>query len=352
MSYRFSTVCWSLELTVLNVEIIREMSARFTDSQSKVKALVDQISAGIMRGELAVGDDLPSINVMANARGVSRDTVFKAYRELKERGVIDATPAKGYFVKGEVNNVLLLLDTFSPFKDVLYQEFITALPEGKYKVDVMFHQYNERLFDTLLRDSIGRYNYYVVMNFSNTQFSPQLELIPRNRLLLMDFGNFGREEYSYVCQNFDTAFYDVLEQAIRRFQLYEKLILIFPDNAPHPHSSPLFFKKFCQDKGLVGEVLNRRIRPENIEKGIAYLTVEQKDMVNVLRGIKQKSLTLGTDVGLLAYNDIPLHEVIEGGITSVSVDFGKMGRLAARFVGVGEEVRVVLPTKLVLRNSL
>jgi len=328
------------------------MSARFTDSQSKVKALIDQISAGIMRGELAVGDDLPSINVMAHTRGISRDTVFKAYRELKERGVIDATPAKGYFVKGEVNNVLLLLDTFSPFKDALYQEFINALPEGKHKVDVMFHQYNERLFDTLLRDSIGRYNYYLVMNFSNTQFSPQLDLIPRNRLLLLDFGNFGREEYSYVCQNFDTAFYDVLEQAAGRFLRYEKIVLIFPDNAPHPHSAPLFFKKFCQDKGHWGEVLNRRIRPENVEKGTAYLTIEQKDMVNVLRGIKQKNLKLGTDVGLLAYNDIPLHEVIEEGVTSLSVDFGEMGRRAARFVEAGEEVRLVLPTKLILRNSL
>ena len=328
------------------------MSARFTDSQSKVKALVDQVSAGIMRGELAVGDDLPSINAMARTRGVSRDTVFKAYRELKERGVIDATPAKGYFVKGEVNNVLLLLDTFSPFKDVLYQEFVDSLPAGKYKVDVMFHQYNERLFDTIIRDSAGRYNYYLVMNFSNAQFSPQLENIQRNRLMLLDFGDFGHTELSCACQNFDTAFYDALVEAAERFAAYDRLVMVFPEGVPHPHSSLLFFKKFCQDRGFAGLVLNRRIRPVDIEPGTAYLTVEQKDVVNVLKGCRQKQLKLGRDVGLVAYNDIPLYGVIEDGITAVSVDFGEMGRRAARFVGAREPVRVVLPTRLIRRGSL
>ena len=328
------------------------MSARFTDSQSKVKALVDQVSAGIMRGELAVGDDLPSINAMARARGVSRDTVFKAYRELKERGVIDATPAKGYFVKDEVNNVLLLLDTFSPFKDVLYQEFTNSLPQEKYKVDVMFHQYNERLFDTIIRDSAGRYSHYLVMNFSDAHFSPQLESIQRNRLMLLDFGDFGRTEPACACQNFDTAFYDALRAAADRFARYRRVAMVFPEEARHPYSSQLFFRKFCQDNGLSGSILNRRIRPEDVEPGTAYLTVEQKDLVNILKGVKLKGLKLGKEVGLLAYNDIPLYGVIEDGITAISVDFGEMGRLAAKFVGTGEAIRTVLPTRLILRSSL
>ncbi len=65
-------------------------------------------------------------------------------------------------------NILLLLDEYSPFKDTLYNSIIRH--STRYKVDLWFHQYNEALFNAILRDSIGRYNKYVVMNFDNEKF--------------------------------------------------------------------------------------------------------------------------------------------------------------------------------------
>ena len=65
-----------------------------------------------------------------------------------------------------MNKVLLMLDVYSPFKDVLYNAFVQNLPKN-YKVDLVFHFYNERLFETVIHDSLGRYNHYVIMNFSN-----------------------------------------------------------------------------------------------------------------------------------------------------------------------------------------
>jgi len=158
------------------------MSIKYSNATSKVKTLIDTISQQVMKKELKVGDNILSINEASNKYKVSRDTVFKAYNELKKMGVIDSTPQKGYFVKGEVNRVLLLLDTYSAFKQNLYNSFAGNLPEG-YKVDLIFHQYNELLFETILRESIGKYSVYVVMNFSDTQFSDTLKLIPSGRLL-------------------------------------------------------------------------------------------------------------------------------------------------------------------------
>ena len=109
---------------------------------------------------------LPSINKLSREYQVSRDTVFKAFIDLKDRGIIDSTPGKGYYVTNKLTNILLLLDEYSPFKYSLYNSFIKKLSIN-YKVDLLFHQYNERLFNTILRESIGRYNKYIVMNFNN-----------------------------------------------------------------------------------------------------------------------------------------------------------------------------------------
>ena len=119
------------------------MFVNYTKNQAKTKLqqLIDAIADSINRGDFKLGDPLPSVNELSRKYLVSRDTVFKAYTELKRRGMIDSTPAKGYFVADSTNKVFLFLDSFSPFKDVLYNSLIKSLPHN-YKVDLVFHHYN------------------------------------------------------------------------------------------------------------------------------------------------------------------------------------------------------------------
>ena len=60
----------------------------------------------------------------------------------------------------------------------------------------------------------------------------------------------------------------------------------------------------------------------------------------------------GTDFGLIAYNDTPAYEVIDDGITALSIDWEEMGRKAARFILTGEPVQEFLPTEVHLRHSV
>ena len=170
-----------------------DKKATFGQQASKVTQLADALSQAISRKEFLEGDSLPSINQLSAQYGVSRDTVFKAFLDLRERGLIDSTPGKGYYVTSQVTNVLLLLDQYTPFKEALYNSFVRHLPIN-YKVDLLFHQYNERLFNTILRESIGKYNKYIVMNFDNEKFSTVLNKINPSRLLLLDFGKFEKEK--------------------------------------------------------------------------------------------------------------------------------------------------------------
>lgn len=322
----------------------------FGQQSSKVTQLADLISQAISMREFLEGDSLPSINELSRRYGVSRDTVFKAFSDLRERGIIDSTPRKGYFVTGQVTNVLLLLDQYTPFKETLYNSFAKHLPVN-YKVDLLFHQYSERLFSTIVRESVGKYSKYVVMNFDNERFSASLNKISPARLLLLDFGKFEKERYSYVCQDFDESFYGALQRLDDRFSSYRKFVFLFPSSLKHPQSSKDYFFRFCQDYNLSGSV-EEDIENLKVEKDTAYLAIKQQDVVKVVKQGRLAGLKCGKDFGLLAYNDIPSYEVIDEGITALTIDWQQMGNEVARFVLDNAVVQKYLPTEVRLRNSL
>ena len=327
------------------------MTIKFTHSTSKIKSLADGISLSIMHGKLRIGDNLPSINEASSMHKVSRDTVFKAYNELKRRGLIDSNPTKGYFVTGEVNHILLLLDTYSAFKQNLYHRFAANLPDN-YKVDLIFHQYNEHLFETIVRESIGRYSMYVVMNFSNENLSDTLKSIPNSKLLLLDFGNFEKSQYSYICQDFNDALYNCLNKGLDLMHKYKKIVFVFPEELSHPVSSIDYFTKFCAEQKFENEVIRREKDWKGVEKDTAYLCILPEDLVKIIKDADLKQFEIGKDIGLIAYNENPVLEVIKNGISTISVDFGLMGEKAANFITNKQPIQEYLPTELILRNSI
>lgn len=326
------------------------MKVSFGQQTTKVKQLADQISQAISLHEFKAGDLLPSINQLAARYEVSRDTVFKAFVDLRERGLIDSTPGKGYYVTSRIKNVLLLLDEYSPFKDILYNSFTHKLSIN-YKVDLLFHQYNERLFNTILRESIGRYNKYLVMNFDNERLSTNLTKIDSEKLLLLDFGKFNKTGYYYLCQDFDEAFYHALQQLKDAFLKYKQAILMFRKNSKHPQSSKEYFIRFCEELGLPWKVAEES-EEINIKKGDVYIAIRQQEVVDIIKKGRGAQLKCGKDFGLLAYNDIPSYEVIDEGITSLSIDWGLMGSKAAEFVLHNQQLREYLPTEVRRRSSL
>lgn len=319
-------------------------------SVSKVQQLAESIKQAIVQGHYTVGEALPSVNQLSTAFNISRDTVFKAYKELKNRGIIESTPTKGYYVDNCTSQVFMFLDAYSPFKDELYNSFINHLPEN-YKVDLAFHHYNLRMFDTMIRESVGKYNMYVVMNFNNERISESLRRIDPNKLLILDWGPYKDENYSYVCQDFGQAAYHCFKQAAPLFAKYQRLNYVSPPSCVHPVSTYQYFERFCletkQDYTLLKILNDQVVKPKN-----AYLVFQQKDIVTLLKTCKKKDLTIGRDVGVLAYNDVPLYEVIGNGITSISTDFTRMGQRAADFVINRQAIQEIIPTTLHQRASL
>lgn len=60
----------------------------------------EQIKSQIMTGELAEGDALPSMRVLAKDLKISIITTKRAYEDLEREGFIESVTGKGSFVKG------------------------------------------------------------------------------------------------------------------------------------------------------------------------------------------------------------------------------------------------------------
>ncbi|WP_185140258.1 GntR family transcriptional regulator [Proteiniphilum sp. X52] len=326
------------------------MELNFNNKNTKVQQLTDFVQKSIAARELKVGDKLPSINQLSQRFQLSRDTVFKAFTDLKNRGIIDSVHGKNYYVASHTKNILLLLDEYTPFKEVMYNTLRKRLP-SYYEIDLWFHQYNEHLFNQIIHDSIGMYNRYLVMNYHNERFSEALTKIDKKKLLLLDFGKFDKNGYSYVCQDFDTALYNALETIKSRLKKYRKLFFVFNKNHKHPQSSKEYFSKFCIDNNLPFEIIDEVTEKMIILDNAFYLVIKQEDLVTIIKKGRLAQLKAGSGYGLLAYNENPFYEVIENGIASIGVNWERMGNLAADFIIHEDPLQEFLPTEIMLRDS-
>lgn len=316
----------------------------------KFQQLIDSINEAISKNLLQVGDILPSVNQLCKESALSRDTVFKAYAELKVRGVIESVPNRGYFVAKAVTKVFLFLDTFKAYKEVLYGSFLDALPEN-IAVDLHFHHYNIDDFEKIIKESLGKYTKYIIMNFDHERVPEITNRIPASKLLVIDWNIHVQEGISTIYQDFGQSLYDALESGLELIRKYDRLIYLYPAFTYHPKISITYFDRFCFDHQINSEILYD-FKKFDLKKGELYLMVSDRTLAKFLDQSHQKNLLLGEDVGVISYNETPMKKYVKEGITVISTDFEMMGKKIAEFVNTGEKTNQVIPTTLTIRKSL
>jgi hypothetical protein len=80
--------------------------------------------------------------------------------------------------------------------------------------------------------------------------------------------------------------------------------------------------------------------------------LSKRDLVHVIEKARQQNLKLGTDFGIISYNETPLKKVVSNGITTISTDFTAMGKLLAQMVLTGKKEQIENKNALIIRNSL
>ncbi|CDF78661.1 transcriptional regulator of fucose utilization, GntR family [Formosa agariphila KMM 3901] len=319
----------------------------------KYKQIIESIEGAINSGELKKGDQLPSINNIRDEHKVSRDTVLTAFNELKARGIIQAVVGKGYYVLNDnvdVNyKIFLLFDELNSFKEDLYNSFINNL-DSTIRVDIYFHHFNEVIFRKLISENVGLYNYYVIMPANLKDTHLVIENLPQDKVYVLDQTHPELSQYSAIFQNFEKDIYNNLTEALPLIQKYSKIILHFSE-ASQPEGMRKGFIKFCKENAWDYEVISS-LKDRVITKGEVYVLPDDKNLLRVIKGMKQEQLTLSKDVGIISYNDTLLKEIVEGGITTISTDFKQMGERLAQMILHNEQLQIENINTLILRNSL
>ena len=316
----------------------------------KFQQLVDEIVDAISRNQLKQGDMLPSVNQIMKETSLSRDTVFKAYAELKKRGVVESVPNRGYFVTKKITRVFLFLDTFKAYKEVLYGSFIKHLPKNIH-VDLHFHHYNASLFEKIVGESLGKYSKYVIMNFDHPKIKNIVNKIPDEQLLVIDWNIHSKDSNSSVYQNFGQPVYNCLEENLAKINRYNEFTFYYPPFTYHPKIAVEYFKKFCIDYQIKHTVVYDE-ESFRVKKGGLYFLVSDRTLASFLDQCAEKGFEPGMDAGVISYNETPMKKYVKNGITVISTDFEIMGQKAAEFVVSGKPVKLEVQTTMKLRSSL
>jgi len=332
----------------MNIVSIKENSGL-----PKYKQIVSSIENAITSGLLKKGDKLPSINNIKNKHALSRDTVLSAFNVLKTRGIIQSIVGKGYYVTSEnidvEKKVFLLFDELNAFKDDLYNSFLSNLDKN-IKIDIFFHHFNFDVFNKLISDNIGNYNYYVIMpaNLKNTDLV--INKLPADKVYILDQTHKELSQYPAIYQNFKKNIKEGLTNCLNLIKNYSKLILVFPEKK-QPQGMLKGLKVFCKENNINNEVIPT-IKGKELEYDCAYVVPDDRILIRILKKSKEENMILAKDFGIISYNDTILKEFVEGGITTISTDFYKMGEQLAQMIMNNENKKIINPNKVIIRNSI
>jgi DNA-binding FadR family transcriptional regulator len=88
-------------------------------SDHKYVEVADRIETLIEKEIFKVGDKLLSVRALSKEQGISLSTAFQAYYALESKGLIEARPQSGYYVKYSKRHVLDMPKVGEPLDDAL-----------------------------------------------------------------------------------------------------------------------------------------------------------------------------------------------------------------------------------------
>jgi len=327
----------------------------------KYLQLTNEILGAIELGKITKNFLLPSINELSYQLDISRDTAEKSYRHLKEIGVINSVPGKGYFVVNtdfrQKLKIFLLFNKLSAHKKLIYDSFAAALGEDA-AIDFYIYNNDFKLFKKMLTNRKEDYSHYVIIpHFIEGEENAQdivkiLNEIPKDKLILLDKKIPGlRGEYGAVYENFEKDIYRALDQARAHLSKYHTLKIIFPEKSYYPVEIIKGFQLFCRQYAF-NHVIVTDIAAEPIRKGEVFIILTEDHLVTLLERLISLKLTIGEDVGVISYNETPIKKILLDGITTISTDFKYMGNSVADLVLTNSKQQIENPFYYIKRSSL
>ncbi|WP_437919946.1 GntR family transcriptional regulator [Sphingobacterium sp. LRF_L2] len=301
---------------------------------------------------------LPSINELSSHLELSRDSVVRAYRYLREKRIIGSWPGKGYYVKNECEapryRVAFFLNRMSAHKKIVFDAFMSEM-NGEASADIFVYNSDIDYFKILLQETVDSYDYLIIFPHffgSLEKVNNVFSKISSGKLIFLSdvvkgFDNF----YGAVVENYQEDLYAALYEFASDLSKFQCLKMIFPDKSDYPKAIIKGFYHFCDKFGFRHELIGnaRRIK---IASGDCYINLVDEDLPILLDKLTMRKLVLGKDIGLISYNETKLKKYILNGLTTISTDFTAMGYKAASLIKCGNGGIFINPFSLVKRQSI
>ena len=100
------------------------------ERQHRYEQVVSRVADMIKRGVLRPGERIPSVRRMSDQMSVAISTVLHAYQILEDRGLVEARPQSGYFVRPK--HVRRVVDARAPMEPEVLR---LPLKAGTAKID-------------------------------------------------------------------------------------------------------------------------------------------------------------------------------------------------------------------------
>lgn len=321
---------------------------------TKHECIVSGISNTIENQILKKGDSLPSINQLSNKLGYSRETIVKAYNALKERGILDSKHGLGYFVSSaqidQKLRIALVLYGFQTFQQTFYNRLRKQLGDD-YEIDVFFHHNNKDVYKTILENVRAKYGMYIIAPIQSPEMDHLLLAMPNNKMLIVDRYHYLNDEVAHITQEFEITLSNVFEALEDRINDFDKVMFYFKDTADYPPGIKTAFLSFCSSTGVKYEI-HSDYDSDHLSKDNLYFTIGDSDLWALIKDAESEKLMIGKDIGILSHNDSPVKEIIVGGITTFSTDFGLMAEKAANYILDKKMIKEIVPSRLIRRKSL
>jgi len=324
----------------------------------KYLQIINAILSGIESEKLEKGDILPSINDLSTALEISRNTVEKAYKELKQMGILKSVAGKGYFINNtkfsQPFKVMLLFNKLSSHKKIMYDAFATTLGSAA-AIDFYIYNNDFNYFKKLISDKIDNYSTFVIIPHFIENTGKAYEVIndiPKDKLILMDKLESGvTGKFGAVYEDFEKDIYYALEKLLDKLGKYHTLKIIFPEHSYYSKDILKGFLNFCRQYAFEYEILHT-LKNEQISKNTVYINLMEDDLVELIEKIISLELNVGKDIGVISYNETPIKKIILNGITTISTDFRLMGEKTAELVLNKSTEQIAIPFLVTERNSL
>jgi len=320
-------------------------SAIFSEIDIELKSLTPKylqiknaIVEAVNQNRIKPYDRLPSINQMSYHLDISRDTVERGYRHLKEIGVLASVPCKGFYIQLPEQviekRIFVLINELNEQLTDFYKAFLNEIGQQAI-ADLYVYNNDANDFLRLLEKRRDDYTHFVIIppdSLDKEVLEDLLFNMPSEKLVVIS-GQIPDqvEPCGKVNFNFEENIFSILHEQSEKLQRYQVMKLVCGNPAAFQARLISCFQRYARSLGLKVIVINS-VQDLDIRKGDLIIQMSSEDLIPLAEKIMNSGFSVGKEVGIISLQKSAISRVLFDGIFAIYIDYAMVGKKTADLI--------------------